>query len=119
MGNPNSVFKCFTDEKEPWTRPAWQRCIDDTLLWATTERQAFVQVWKYLQFCGSQGIIFNKDKLTIAEEETEIFGFRMTQSGVKPSINQLEAITQYKIPSHIREIRGFLGLINQSTFCLS
>ena len=53
--NPNSVFKCFNDEKEPWTRPTWKRCIDDTLLWATTERQSFMQIWKYLQFLRIPG----------------------------------------------------------------
>ena len=71
------------------------------------------------QYCGSKGIIFNQEKLQIAEEETEIFGFRMTQQGVKPSLNQLEAISEFKLPSQLRDIRQFVGLVIQSTFCLS
>lgn len=106
--NPESVYRCFTDDKDKWTLSAWGRCIDNTLLWAKTEKQAFLQVWIYLQFCGSKGIIFNKEKLTVLEKETEIFDFRVTQSGVKHSLNQLEAITEYKLPTQLREIRGKL-----------
>ena len=117
--NPDSVLRCFTNKEKLWTRSTWRRCIDDTHVWATSELQAFTQVWKYLQFCGSKNIVFNKDKLALAEEETEIFGFQMSQSGVKPSLNQLESITEYKLPTQLREIHGFIGLVNQSTFCLS
>ena len=38
----------------------------------------------------------------------EIFGLKMTQEGVKPAA-----------PRSLRDMRGFMGLLNQSTFCLS
>ena len=43
----------------------------------------------------------------------------MTQAGVLPSINQIESISKYPDPSNLRDMRGFMGLVNQSTFCLS
>ena len=48
-----------------------------------------------------------------------IFGFRMSQTGVLPSINQIESMSKYPNPSNLRDMRGFMGLVNQSTFCLS
>ena len=82
-------------------------------------KQSFLQCAKYLSFCGNEGIIFNPKKLEVGKKEVNIFGFRMTQSGVLPSINQIESISKYPNPSNLRDMRGFMGLINQSTFCLS
>ena len=43
----------------------------------------------------------------------------MTQSGVLPSENQIESMSKYPTPRNLRDMRGFMGLVNQSTFCLS
>ena len=120
-GDPNSVFKCFSDKSQgpKWSSPAWKRCIDDTLIWSTSQKQSFLQCAKYLSFCGTEGIIFNPKKLEVGKKEVNIFGFRMTQSGVLPSINQIESISKYPNPANLRDMRGFMGLVNQSTFCLS
>ena len=118
--NKNSVFKCFTDKEDTnWNTPAWRRCIDDTLIWGSSIKQSFLQCAKYLTFCGQQGIVFNPNKLQVGKKEVAIFGFRMTQSGVLPSINQIESMSKYPNPKNLRDIRGFMGLINQTTFCLS
>ena len=43
----------------------------------------------------------------------------MGQSGVLPSENQTESLSKYPNPKNLRDMRGFMGLVNQSTFCLS
>ena len=48
-----------------------------------------------------------------------IFGFRMSQTGVLPSENQIESLSKYPNPKNLRDMRGFMGLVNQSTFYLS
>ena len=74
--NADSVFKCFTDEtKGPGlSKPAWCRCIDDTLIWSSSVKQSFLQCAKYLTFCGEQGIIFNPKKFEVGKKEVQIFG---------------------------------------------
>ena len=99
--------------------PAWRRCIDDTLLWSSSLEDSFMQCAKYLTFCGQEGIIFNPKKLELGKKQVNIFGFRMTQSGVLPSENQIESMSKYPTPRNLRDMRGFMGLVNQSTFCLS
>ena len=48
---PDSPFRCVTNpEGKKWTVAAWRRCIDDTLMWATSEKQAYMQIMKYLAF---------------------------------------------------------------------
>ena len=49
----------------------------------------------------------------------EIFGLKMAQQGVKPTNNQVESLSEYPAPKSLRDMRGFMGLLNQSTFCLS
>ena len=116
--NPNSVFRCLSDEKKQWTNPSWKRCIDDTLLWATSFKQSFMQCAKYLTFCGQSGIIFNPRKLEVGRTEVNIFGLHVTQQGVLPTKNQIETMQKYPTPRSLRDMRGFLGLVNQATFCL-
>ena len=64
-------------------------------------------------------IIFNPKKLEIEKKQVNIFGFRMRQTGVLPSENQIESMSRYPIPKNLRDMRGFMGLVNQTTFCLS
>merc|ERR1712030_270224 len=96
-----------------------RRCIDDTLLWSSSIEDSFMQCAKYLTFCGQEGIIFNPKKLELGKKQVNIFGFRMSQSGVLPSANQIESMSKYPNPRNLRYMRGFMELINQSIFCLS
>ena len=43
----------------------------------------------------------------------------MGQSGVLPSENQIESLSKYPNRKNFRDMRGFIGLVNQSIFCLS
>ena len=117
----NSPFRCIsnTEKNKKWTTPAWRRCIDDPLMWAVSEKQAFYQVMKYLAYCGKEVIVLNGKKMQIARTELEIFGFQMTQKGIMPSKNQLESIKKFPKPNCIRDIRAFMGLINQASWCES
>ena len=67
----------------------------------------------------NEGIIFNPKKLEVGKKQVNIFGFRMGQNGVLPSENQIESLCKYPTPKNLRDMRGFMGLVNQSTFCLS
>ena len=72
-----------------------------------------------MTFCGTEGIIFNPKKLEVGKKQVNIFGFRISQTGVLPSENQIESLSKYPNPKNLRDMRGFMGLVNQSTFCLS
>ena len=63
--------------------------------------------------------MFNPHKLEVGKKNVSIFGFRMGQNGVLPSLNQIESLAKYPNPKNLRDMRGFMGLLNQTTFCLS
>ena len=77
-----------------------------------------MQVARYLTFCGQSGIIFNPKKLEVGRTEVNIFGLHVTQQGVLPTKNQIETMQKYPTPKNLRDMRGFLGLVNQATFCI-
>ena len=77
-----------------------------------------MQCARYLTFCGQAGIIFNPKKLEVGRTEVNIFGLRVTQQGVLPTKNMMETMEKYPAPRNLRDMRGFLGLVNQTTFCL-
>ena len=117
----NSTFKCFSEKSkgQDWSMPSWRRCIDDTLIWSSSLKTSFLQCAQYPAFWGNEGIIFNPKKLEVGKKQVNIFGFRMGQNGVLPSENQIESLSRYPAPKNLRDMRGFMGLVNQSTFCLS
>ena len=78
----------------------------------------YLQCAQYLTYCGQQGIIFNPKKLEVGRTEVNIFGLRMTQQGVLPTQNQVETMIKYPTPKCLRDMIGFLELVNQATFCL-
>ena len=109
--NPISEFRCFSDKTNgpEWQQPSWRRCIDDTLIWSSSKEQALIQCAKYLTFCGREGIIFNPKKLVMGQKEVNIFGFRMNQSGVLPSKNQVESMSKYPNPRTYATCVGLWG----------
>ena len=115
------TLKCYFEKQEgpEWSMPSWRRCIDDTLIWSSSIKTSFLQCAQYLSFCGNEGIIFNPKKLEVGKKNVNIFAFRMGQNGVLPSENQVESLSRYPAPKNLRDMRGFMGLVNQSMFCLS
>ena len=57
------VWKCPITE----TQVPMKRCIDNTLTWAGSFENAARQVWSILYWGAKSGIVFNLDKLVIAE----------------------------------------------------
>ena len=100
------MFRGFSDKgkTDKWSTPSWKRCINDTLLWSKDLEMLFMQVMKYLSFCGEKGIVFNPKKLRLLEKEMEIFGLKLDQQGVKPADNQVESLQKYSTPKSLRDM---------------
>jgi hypothetical protein len=95
-----------------------RRCIDDTLVWASSLDIAFRQVHYILQFCSRKGIIFNAKKLKLGERSLNIFGYHLDQNGLKPTDNFMDALLEYPSPKNLKEMRGFFGVVAQCSWAL-
>ena len=64
---------------------------------------------KALQRAKDFGIAFDKDKCLFGVRELELYGYRFTSEGLKPT--QVRAVKEYKPPGSRDEVRSFLGMI--------
>jgi hypothetical protein len=52
------------------------------------------------------------DKSRFCQDSLEILGFQLDQTGYKPLPSQVDAILRIKHPSNLKQVCGFLGIIN-------
>ena len=95
------------------------KCVDDTVLWADSIKEAFDQVCSYLTLVGRNGIVMNPAKFVFAEKTVEFAGFTITPDSVKPSPTYLEGIKNFPPPRDITGARSFFGLVNQASYAFS
>ena len=68
---------------------------------------------------ASNGVVFNPKKFHFAQKEVEFAGFSITEEGIKPSKNILEAILNFPKPANITDARSWFGLVNQVSYNIS
>ena len=94
-------------------------CVDDTILYEQTVEENFRKTCEFLTLVGSHGIILNKEKFQFCQKEVNYVGFRITENGVEPGKEMLEAIQDFPRPRDISGVRSFFGLIEQVSFAFS
>ena len=52
-------------------------------------------------------------KCKIAEEEIKWLGYKLSQTGIKPINSKVQAITEKLTPKSLKELRSYLGAVNQ------
>jgi hypothetical protein len=50
-------------------------------------------------------------KLTFCALEIEYLGYVLTTDGIKPQSNKVQAILAIKLPTGVRQLRHFLGMV--------
>ena len=95
------------------------KCIDDTLLWASSIEECFHTTTKWLELCGNNGITLNPEKFCFASDTVEFAGFEITSNDVRPCQQFLRAITEFPSPKNLTDIRSWFGLINQAAYAFS
>jgi hypothetical protein len=78
-----------------------KRCIDNTLIWASSIWMSFRQIWYILNFCSKEGIVFNPNKMKLGEKSLNIFGYHLDQNGLKPTDDFMDALLKYQVPKNI------------------
>ncbi|MFM8588489.1 MAG: RNase H-like domain-containing protein [Bacteroidota bacterium] len=66
------------------------------------------QVFNRLQ---DSGLKVNANKSNFCALETEYLGYILTRDGIKPQANKVQAILALKLPTNVKELRRFLGMV--------
>ena len=95
------------------------KCVDDTLLWSNSIKEAYIQTKQYLQVCQDNGITLNKEKFVFCQDSVEFAGLHLTKDGIQPNEKILKAIKDFPTPSDITGARSWFGLVNQVAWAYS
>ena len=84
---------------------------DDIIVFGSTEEehdQAFVNM---LEATRANNVSLNSEKLQFKQQSVNFFGHTLTQDGILPAADKLEALRNISAPSNTKELLSLLGLI--------
>ncbi len=61
-------------------------------------------------FCNA-GLKVNVEQSTFCALEIEYLGYILTRDGIKPQSNKVQAILAIQLPTTVKELRHFLGMV--------
>lgn len=84
--------------------------IDDLLIPSTTEEEGLEVLKQVLQILRESKLTLNIEKCTFLQTQVDYLGYDISGDGIRPAQRKIEAVTKYKEPTNIHELRMFLGL---------
>ncbi len=64
-----------------------------------------------LRHLRDAGLNVNAEKLTFCALEIEYLGYILTRDGIKPQSNKVQAIFVIQLPTNVKQLRHFLGMV--------
>lgn len=84
--------------------------IDDLLIPTCTVEEGLDNLRLVLNIIRESKLTLNLDKCTFLQPKLEYLGYEISENGLRPGQKKIDAVTRYKEPSNIHELRMFLGL---------
>ncbi|UYV82799.1 K02A2.6-like, partial [Cordylochernes scorpioides] len=86
--------------------------MDDIGIWGATQEEHDERLRCVLRKLQDSGLTLNKEKCIFSVKEIKFLGHLITERGVLPDPNKVQAIREFPSPSSISEVRRFLGMVN-------
>ena len=88
--------------------------IDDILIVTKgTKQEHLDKVREILKVIDDAEFQLKAGKCNFAKQEVEWLGYKLTNSGVSPINSKVQGITEKLRPTNLKELRSFLGAVNQ------
>lgn len=84
--------------------------LDDILIPSKTIADGLETLEEVLKLFRKANLKFNLDKCFFFKENIEYLGYEISQKGIRPCQRKITAVTNFKTPQNIHELRQFLGL---------
>ena len=85
--------------------------MDDIIVWGSTAEEHDERLTKALERLSKVGLVLNAEKCVFRRPEIEYLGEVVTQDGVKPDPNKIQAITEMPTPRDVLELQHVLGMV--------
>jgi hypothetical protein len=86
--------------------------IDDILVTSKKEEEHLKHLHTVCERLASFNILINCNKCVFGQREIRFLGHIVSASGIRPTPEKIEAITNFPRPETVKQLRQFLGLIN-------
>ena len=94
--------------------------LDDCCIYSKTLQEHIEHVRHVIAIFEKHGLVVNLKKCKFGKRELEFLGFRISESGILPSVSKVKAIQDWTRPTNVQEVRQFLGLAQHyRRFCPS
>ena len=111
LSNATQSFQRFMDEVLRGLSFAY--CyLDDILIASRNETEHGAHIREVLSRLQSYGVTLNVDKCSFGKAELSFLGHWVSQEGIKPLREKVQAIVDYPAPTSLKKLRRFLGMVN-------
>ena len=84
---------------------------DDIVVCGSTESEHDQAFCKMLKATRKHNVSLNSEKLQFKQTQVDFFGHVLTENGIQPAEEKLEAIRNMKAPSNMKELQTILGMV--------
>ena len=86
--------------------------VDDILVFGRTRAEHDTNLRNVLERSREKDVKLNNDKLEVGMTQVKYFGHLLTNEGLKPDPEKVEAIRRMESPENKGELETFLGMVN-------
>lgn len=86
--------------------------IDDILVMSKNKEEHLKHLRILFERLEKYGLHINASKCVFGVPVIDFLGFQISKDGVKPSPSRVSAIVDLKSPTSVKEVQGFLGMVN-------
>lgn len=86
--------------------------LDDILIASKSESEHLNHIKIIFDRLKQFGLVINLEKCLFFKKEVKFLGHMVSAEGICPSSDRVEAITNFKLPSTVKDLRRYLGMIN-------
>jgi hypothetical protein len=84
--------------------------VDDILIYSKSLEDHVVHVQQVLDILRQHSFLLKKSKCSFAQQQLEYLGYIISPDGIATDPNKVQAIADWKPPTDVKQLRGFLEL---------
>ena len=109
---PSSFQQYVNDTLWDFLNEFCQAYLDDILIYSKTRKEHQEHVKQVLERLREAGLQVDIKKCEFDVEETTFLGVIVSGAGLRMDPKKIEAVIQWKTPTHLKEVQGFVGFCN-------
>ncbi len=109
-GAPATFQRCMDEVLRGLTNEELLVYLDDIIIYARNLWEHEKRAKRLLQRLREARLVLQPDKVEFLRREVQFLGHIISERGVEPNTNKLEAVKDFPTPTRVRKIREFLGL---------